>query len=101
MRHGHRRKPPGTATPSAYRHRASRRLYTNLVGTLVSVLARISLLRSGRTSETLHELPDQQRDSDQEQIRNESTYNHHMRAEQSAYKAEQYGKRSRHRDCDP
>ena len=51
---------------------------TNLVGTLVSVLARISLLRSGRTSETLHELPDQQRDSDQEQIRKESTYNHHM-----------------------
>ena len=27
MRHRHRRKPPGTATPSAYRHRASRRLY--------------------------------------------------------------------------
>ena len=26
-RHRHRRKPPGTATPSAYRHRASRRLY--------------------------------------------------------------------------
>ena len=48
---------------------------------LVSVLARISLLRSGRTSETLHELPDQQRDSDQKQIRNESTYNHHMGAE--------------------
>ena len=54
-----------------------------------------------RTSKTLQELPDQQRDSDQEQIRNESTDNHHMRAEQSAYKAEQYGKRSRHRDCDP
>ena len=29
-----RRKPPVTATPSAYRHRASRRLYTNVVGTL-------------------------------------------------------------------
>ena len=27
MRHRHGRKPPGTATPSAYRHRASRRLY--------------------------------------------------------------------------
>ena len=27
VRHRHRRKPPGTATPSAYRHRASRRLY--------------------------------------------------------------------------
>ena len=27
MRHRHRRKPPATATPSAYRHRASRRLY--------------------------------------------------------------------------
>ena len=27
MRHRHRRKPPGTATPSAYRYRASRRLY--------------------------------------------------------------------------
>ena len=63
----------------------------NLVGTLVSVLARISLLRSGRTSETLHELPDQQWDSDQEQIRKESTYNHHMGAEQSADKTEQYG----------
>ena len=34
VRHRHRRKPPGTATPSAYRHRASRRLYTNVVGTL-------------------------------------------------------------------
>ena len=32
MRHRQRRKPPVTATPSAYRHRASRRLYTNLVG---------------------------------------------------------------------
>ena len=27
VRHRHWRKPPGTATPSAYRHRASRRLY--------------------------------------------------------------------------
>ena len=27
VRHRQRRKPPGTATPSAYRHRASRRLY--------------------------------------------------------------------------
>ena len=27
MRHRRGRKPPGTATPSAYRHRASRRLY--------------------------------------------------------------------------
>ena len=27
MRHRHWQKPPGTATPSAYRHRASRRLY--------------------------------------------------------------------------
>ena len=27
LRHRHRRKPPETATPSAYRHRASRRLY--------------------------------------------------------------------------
>ena len=34
VRHRQRRKPPVTATPSAYRHRASRRLYTNLVGTL-------------------------------------------------------------------
>ena len=34
VRRRRRRKPPGTATPSAYRHRASRRLYTNLVGTL-------------------------------------------------------------------
>ena len=27
VRHRHRRKPPATATPCAYRHRASRRLY--------------------------------------------------------------------------
>ena len=35
VRHRHRRKPPGTATPSAYRHRASRRLYSNLGATLI------------------------------------------------------------------
>ena len=34
VRHRNWRKPPETATPSAYRHRASRRLYSNLVGTL-------------------------------------------------------------------
>ena len=28
VRHRHRRKPPATATPCAYRHRASRRLYS-------------------------------------------------------------------------
>ena len=39
VRHRHRRKPPGTATPSAYRHRASRRLYTNLVSTLYANVA--------------------------------------------------------------
>ena len=33
--HRNRRKPPATATPFAYRHRASRRLYTNLVSTLI------------------------------------------------------------------
>ena len=30
VRHRHRRKPPATATPCAYRHRASRRLYFQL-----------------------------------------------------------------------
>ena len=34
VRHRNRRKPPATATPFAYRHRASRRLYTNVGATL-------------------------------------------------------------------
>ena len=31
VRHRHWRKPPGTATPYAYRHRASRRLYVQIL----------------------------------------------------------------------
>ena len=36
VRHRNRRKPPATATPFAYRHRASRRLYTNVGATLLA-----------------------------------------------------------------
>ena len=52
-----------------------------------------SLLRTRPISETLPALPEQQRDSDQEQIRSENADNHHMWAEQSADEAEQYSKR--------
>ena len=47
MRHRHRRKPPGTATPSAYRHRASRRLYLVFVGASAARVAQIRTLLPG------------------------------------------------------
>ena len=48
VRHRHRRKPPGTATPSAYRHRASRRLYTNVGATLGGAAGTYRAGRSAR-----------------------------------------------------
>ena len=45
VRHRNRRKPPATATPFAYRHRASRRLYMSLVSTLERFNRRCDALR--------------------------------------------------------